>query len=286
MRLFSFTTALVIAALGFMYATPAQAAVLAYEGFDYPADDTIVGKTGGTGWGSNAWTTTGGDGPDVVVSGSLVSTNVTYNSASTGNHGQVGPGRRVARFLDTSVGGVFDSVGFLNGAGDIGVDGTTLYLSFMIQETVGNADGYYELVFNRNDLGDGGRIGGIGDDQAGANINLRTGGTHTSIIPRDTGVHLFVVKFDFLSGNDRVSVYADPTGSSEPGVPTTQVTLSDMSFDGLSFAAFVGDTVNKVDEIRIATTFAEAVGVPEPSTVALSFLAIGVAVARRSRRTA
>jgi uncharacterized protein (TIGR03382 family) len=47
---------------------PAQAAQTAYDGFDYTADEVVVGKNGGSGF-SNAWTFEGGSAYTVKADG-------------------------------------------------------------------------------------------------------------------------------------------------------------------------------------------------------------------------
>ena len=81
-------------------------------------------------------------------------------------------GQRDGRFLDTMPGGTFDTKGYLDASGNIGADGKTIYLSFL-QQPNGTAL-FYEFEFHRLDLGDPGRIGGVGNDRGGDNVNLRT----------------------------------------------------------------------------------------------------------------
>lgn len=47
------------------------------------------------------------------------------------------------------------------------------------------------------------------------------------------GVNVWV-KIDFLPGNDRVTVYQNPAGSTAPSNPTVSVTNTDVNFDWLS----------------------------------------------------
>src|SRR5690606_362242 len=105
---------------------------------------------------------------------------------------------------------------------------------------------FYEFEFHRDNLGDGGRIAGIGNDQPGDNVHLRApGNTHTLIGPGNTDVNFYVIRIDFKDGPDDVFVYRNPTGSVEPVTPTAVKTgVPDLSFNGISFGAWVnGRTV-------------------------------------------
>jgi hypothetical protein len=261
----------------------AHAAVLAYEGFDYTPGSQITGQSGGTGWGGSWIQQADAGGTEIISTGSLASVNSGYNAASAGNSATLNAGHRVARLLDTSAGGTFGAAGYLDGSSNIGADGTSLYLSFTLSETSGNNGGYYEVVFNRDDLGDGGRIAGVGDDLRFGTINLRTAGDQTPIMNRDTNVNLFVLRIDYAAGNDTVSVWANPTGSTL-GAPGLQVQNSDMSFDGISFAAFNDSNSIHVDELRFGTTADSVLPVPEPSALALLGLGAGAALTARRRR--
>jgi hypothetical protein len=253
--------------VAFCHSLPATADVLAYEGFAYTEGAEIEGGSGGSGWGAAWIEQASGGGSEVIAAGNLITGNPNFDAASQGNSATVIAGHRVGRLLDVSPAGPFGTLGYLDGNGNIGADGTTVYLSVVLSETSGNANGYFEFVFSRDNLGDPGRIGGIGDDLGTAAFNLRTGGTHSPLIARDTDVHRFVVRFDFLPGNDRVTVFADPTQLVEPPAGDVQVTHSDMSFDGFTFAAFNNGNILNVDEIRVTTSFAEAAiaGPPAPS---------------------
>ncbi len=235
---------------------------LAYEGFDYPvANGSLSGQNGGSGWAA-PWQTVDNGTADILAA-SLVapaSSPPDYNLRSTGRSARLPNGRRIGRSFDTSLTGSFGARGYIDGNGRIGKDGTTLYLSFLQQ-----ADGtslFYEFEFHRDNLGDPGRIAGIGNDQGGNNVNLRApGGTHTLIGTGNTGVNLYVVRIDFKAGNDDIRVYRNPASATEPGVPTlTKLAVTDMSFTGVSFGAFVNNRIVTHDEIRVGRSWAEVIG--------------------------
>jgi Immunoglobulin domain len=244
-----------------LFPSALQAAQMAYEGFDYPSGTgNLSTLNGGSGW-SGAWQTVNNGSAD-VVSGSMVAavnSPAGYDARSTGNSANLPAGRRVGRLLNTSNNGPFGSRGYRDANGRIGADGTTLYISFMQQPN--GTGSYYEFEFHRDNLGDGGRIGGIGNDQGGNNVNLRApNGTHTIVGPGSTGVNFYVVRIDFKAGNDDVYVYQNPTSATEPGAATlTRLAASDMSFNGVSFGAFIGTPARTVahDEVRFGQTWAD-----------------------------
>jgi hypothetical protein len=232
---------------------------MAYEGFDYPTGTgNLTGLSGGFGWNGN-WQTVNGVSADVAAASLAAgaSSPVGYDALSTGNNGNLPNGCRAGRFVDTSTNGPFGQRGYRDGNGRIGADGTTLYLSFM-QKPNGTTS-YYEFEFHRDNLGDPGRIGGIGNDQGGANVNLRApNGTHTFIGAGSTNVNFYVVRIDFKAGNDDVYVYQNPTSATEPTPTLTKLAAADMSFNGISFGAFVGSgrTVAH-DEVRFGQTWSD-----------------------------
>ncbi|HTI98794.1 MAG TPA: GH32 C-terminal domain-containing protein [Dongiaceae bacterium] len=242
------------------------AAPLAYEGFNYPAGAVLAGANGGSGW-SNGWVDVSGNLSETAVAGSLLAGGnapAGLDARSTGNSAHGANSSRCGRWLDRAPGGTFATAGLLDGAGHIGADGTTLYLSFLQQ--AGSPRQFYEFEFHRGDLGDPGRIGGIGNDLADATtVNFRAPNlTQTPLGWGNTNVNFYVVRIDFKPGNDDVYVYRNPTGAAEAdNAPVlTMLSVADMSFDGISLAAYLnGVTVNH-DEIRLGLTWASVLGDP------------------------
>lgn len=247
----------------------APGGLLAYEGFDYPvAGASLAGKVGGFGWG-DAWTQIDG-GTDNVVTGSLSPLLAPggYTARSTGNSVLLPNGRRDGRLLDTNPGSTFGAKGYLDDAGYIGATGKTLYLSFLQQAN--GASSFYELEFHRDNLGDQGRIAGIGNDQGGTKVNLRAPDTtHNAIGEGNTDVNLYVVRIDYKDGEDDIRVYRNPTSSTEPGTADlVETAQADMSFNGISFGAFGNGRTVAHDEIRLGETWASVTtgGTTTPAT--------------------
>ncbi|MCW1926501.1 immunoglobulin domain-containing protein [Luteolibacter arcticus] len=244
---------------GWLAPLGSQAAQMAYEGFDYSTGTgNLTGLSGGFGWNGN-WQTVNNGSADIVAASLAAgaSSPSGYDALSTGNSCLLPNDRRVGRLLNTSTNGPFGARGFRDGNGRIGADGTTLYLSFM--QRPNGTGSYYEFEFHRDNLGDGGRIGGIGNDQGGANVHLRApNGTHTFIGAGNTNVNFYVVRIDFKAGNDDVYVYQNPTSATEPAPTLMKLAAADMSFNGVSFGAFGGGgrTVAH-DEVRFGQTWTD-----------------------------
>jgi fructan beta-fructosidase len=235
---------------------------LAYEGFDYAAGSSnLTEGNGGSGW-EGAWQTVNNGSADVVAESLAAGVNSPqdFDSRSLGNRAHLPNDRRIGRKLDTGVNGPFATAGYLDGNGRIGADGSTLYLSFLQQPN--GTSYFYEFEFHRDNLGDPGRIAGIGNDRPGDNVMLRApGNTHTLIGPGSTTVNFYVVRIDFKAGNDNVRVYRNPTTATEPASATLSLpNAADMSFNGISFGAFVNGRTVAHDEVRFGRSWQEAIG--------------------------
>ena len=246
--------------------------ILAYEAFNYPVGGgDLIGQNSGIGW-SGAWgningssTVTSGS----ILSGSLIAGNhapVRYDSHSAGNAAFQPNGSRSGCFLDCSSNGNFAAHGLIDGNGNIGADGTTVYVSFLQQpNTTGQ---FYEFEFHRGDLGDAGRIAGIGNDVGDNHVHFRTevpaGGSSTfwDLGPGSTNANFYVVRIDFKAGNDDAYIYRNPTGSNESAnVPAATIPgAADLSFNGISFGAYLNNLMVAHDELRFGLTWADVVG--------------------------
>ncbi len=243
--------------------------LLAYEGFNYgQSSSDIGGANGGFGW-ADAWVNMAG-GSSQSYSNSLVAdanAPAGYDSHSLNGYLLVNNSSRKGRYLDCSATGTFAQHGYIDGNGNIGTDGTTLYISFLQQPS--STSPFYEFEFKRGDLGDDARIAGIGEDVGSGNndANLRiespAGGNSTfyDLGPGSTGTNFYVVRIDYHTGNDTVTVYRNPTSPTEPTTPTLVVpNIADMSFNGISFAAYLNSDTVSHDEVRMGMTWADVVG--------------------------
>jgi alpha-glucosidase len=232
--------------------------LLAYEGFSY-VPGAITNQFGGFGW-AGSWTNVAGNAMYIDLDSRIAGANgpAGLDARSQGNFLAGYGGSRVGRLLDCSAGGVFAQKGYLDSKGNLGADGKTLYISFLLQPAVTSS--FYEFEFHRGDYGDPGRIAGVGNDTGNATVNLRApAGAHTALGAGDTAVDFYVVRIDFKSGNDDVRVYRNPTSLAEPGTPTlTRLGVADMSFDRLCVGAW--NNYVALDEIRIGSSWADVLG--------------------------
>lgn len=186
--------------------------------------------------------------------------NTTGGEITSGNSG------RMYRLLDSSLAVNSSTVG-------------TLYLSWLFQsgqET--GATTYQMLDLYNGSTADANRTFTAGLTMNGGNTGNQydfgvTEAYTSTGIAANTGVHLFVVKFDFSAANlsDSVTLWLDPTLGA--GDPTGGITVSgkNLVWDRLAISDYDGNSANW-DEIRWGTSF-DAVTiapVPEPSTLALA----------------
>ena len=242
-----------------------NSSVFVYDGFNYAAG-AVDGTTqaGGIGW-NGPWQQVNGSGV-IITAGNLsggVKVPGGYDSRSIGNCVEVPSNAqtRSGRLFDCSATSELAKQGFIDGNGNVGANGKTVYLSFLQQAD--RTGGFYEMEFHRGNLSDPGRMGGIGNDAGGGNVNLRAPNNvnDRSLGAGNTAVNFYVVRIDYKAGNDDVFVYRNPTSLTEPATPTLTVSnVADMSFNGLSVAAYNGPDV-KHDEIRLGATWADAIGV-------------------------
>ncbi|MGC3956504.1 MAG: glycoside hydrolase family 32 protein [Verrucomicrobiota bacterium] len=241
--------------------------LLAYEGFDYGQKTSdIGGANGGLGW-AGAWVNANGNSSQSFSNSLVAGGNAPtgYDAHSLNGYLLNSSGSRKGRYLDCLANGPFAQHGYIDGNGNIGADGTTLYLSFVQKPSATTK--FYEFEIKRGDLGDGGRIGGIGNDTGDTRVHLRiqspAGGNSTfyDLGPGSTAESFYVMRIDYRSGNDTVRVYRNPTSATEPATPTLVVSnVADLSFSGISLAAYDNNITVAHDEIRVGKTWADVFG--------------------------
>lgn len=282
--------AAVITAFGVSIADASQ---IAYEPFNYLPGD-LNGGTATTASGfSGTWTRFIANSADRA---SIVSGSLSYPGLTTSANRFENVHNRLTEGLDTSIAGPFAA--YLDGSGNVGLDGTTLYLSLLLRQhpdpQVPNPNPvitYAAFELWRDDPGN--------DANRQASIDLWSGHGDTNywgtawsptnvaassapLTLGDTATHLFVMKIIFGVGdNDSIDIYADPSLGAEPGSPTGTISKINLSFDQLGTSIFAGqDNAITADEIRIGSSYADVV--PEPSTLLL--LAGGLALLSHRRR--
>ena len=245
-----------------------KASLIAYEGFDYTPGTVLDGLNGGTGF-AGAWHPGGFNASlhnnYVVAPGSL-----SYSSLpTTGNSIATGPVNSIAGLTrDLQV--------------PLGVSGTTVYMSFVLQPqgspNAGAFNGFFGLLFEQPIEPEvfmgkpgGGAIGDyVIEDRGGAR-------QYDSNLPVTPGQStLLVVKADFLSGADVFTLYVNPALSDLE--PLTGITKNDADSGLITGITIYSTGAFALDEIRIGTTWADVIGVqqsvPEsgPGLAVTSFL--------------
>lgn len=144
----------------------------------------------------------------------------------------------------------------------LGADNTTVYVSFLLQPRGTLNDGIFNGFFGLTLNGSLGNDLFIGKPGAGAMeqyvIENRGGAGQvpSGVDTRIGKTTLLVIKAHFMAGNDEFTLYTNPSvGRPEPAsnIVKTDVDLGTVSRIGIySTGAFT------IDEVRIATTFADA----------------------------
>lgn len=265
---------LIVASAANLLPTVAEAALLAYDGFDYaPAGSDLLGNSGGFGF-STPWRPGGFN--------ASINTNYDLQSGSLPSGGLVTSGNRVSTNAVTAIAGLTRD--FLT---PLGVPGTTRYASFLLrpegQLHGGVFNGFFGVVLEQPvepELFVGKPGGGAIDryvlEDRGGSLQVSSG------VPTVVGETVFLVlKAEFIAGNDQFTLFMNPVpGAPEPATGTVKNNSNAGTVAGLtiySTGAF------SIDELRLGETFADVTpAVPEPATVLLAlWSAVAVIGARR-----
>jgi hypothetical protein len=253
----------VFAAVALIAAAPTQteAALIAYDGFDYTADTNLAGSNGGTGW-SGAWS----GGSHKVTTNSL-----TYGSLQTS-------GQRVSLQGQATFSEPNRAFGSAPATGH-------LFVSWVNDATNGTN-------FNTLRLQNGSNravvVGNHFNEGSGGNWSIYSGGasfTNLAVSSKPvSGIQLVVVDLDL--DTNTANLYIDPASLSggAPATPDATFTFGSSLFTNtLQFGqgANAGGGAG-FDELRVGTTFADVTPVPEPA--ALVSLTGGAALLGMLRR--
>lgn len=249
-----------------------HAEVFAYETFRYEAGEIIGIPNSSLGF-TGPWTNAGGDSGRMSVeplSLAFAGTDAALQSGSGMFQVRVPnfDGARAGCFLDMDPNGVFSE--YINAEGTIGKPGQSIYLSFLMKSTATNP--FFAFELKDGDLGDGGARLYIGNDMGGSDLQVcayRNKDTSAANLGREfqwlgaatTGTELYVVRIDFGTTGDNVTVYRNPSLDAEPVKSPDLVNSRFLDFDGISMCVWEGPAgrVGQFDEVCIASTYADVV---------------------------
>lgn len=274
--------------LPLLAACPLQAAVIAYDNFDYTAGQNLSGLSGGAGF-TTDWLIRNPSNATGTVITSTAGITVTPNHPTPG----AGNGTYAVRGLPSLTTG-------------------TYYFSFLV-DNVNDQSRFtaFSLVYNSNMAGNptgGSELAYIGQANSATTWNINSSATGiTRTFPDDhpasdrdsrPGIApvLMVLKLEFdynIDGHERLSLFIDPDlNAAEPAAP--HIISTGWNFANGINAIWAGsgfsnssDSPNTVittyDDIRITTDWASLSTVPEPTRAVLLVSAFALLLIRRKR---
>lgn len=223
------------------------------EGFstiDYPAS-SLAGASPYTAAFDGAWQTSAGTGS--VVPGNLTYTG--YGNAGE-NHVELA-GTDTAVLWRSLVEGNNDPLGnYMDASYNVGASFnlSPLYFAFLVKVD-GSTPPAATLSFYKDGITSNDRQFRI----ANSSTNFQAVAGNASpinLLASNANTNLFVIKIQFLSGNDTISIFQNPAvGGSEPS-PTAQITNFNLSFDRIGLTRFTGNGTAAFDELRFGTSWA------------------------------
>lgn len=261
-----------VAVLFFGVIGQSGAKVCAYETFRYEAGGIIGVPNSALGF-TGTWINAGGNSSQSTVEASSLSF-AGVDSALQSESGMLQiiipsfDGSRAGCFLDMDPNGVF--AGYINAQGTIGKPGQTIYLSFLMKTSATNP--FFAFELKEADLGDGGARLYVGNDMGGSDLQVcayRNKDTSPANLGKEfqwlgaatTDTELYVIRIDFGTTGDDVTVYRNPSLAAEPIMAPHLAGSRFLDFDGISMCVWVdpGGRTGQFDEICIASTYADVV---------------------------
>jgi hypothetical protein len=269
---------IVVAAYPSFVPISAFGSVLAYEDFAYPAGANLLDQDGGFGF-SSAW----------YGSSSTTNYTIASNSLSSPTPPELmTQGNRVAGAAIPSNATVSAWMQ-RNLTTPLGAPGTTSYVSMLLEPEgtpfTGGFGGFAALSLVQTfgsvefDFGlpgvDQSGGGSYGEESLGG-----SGRVESDVAPVAGSPVLLVVEANFNinpSLPDTFTLFVDPT----PGAPQPESTLvkQDLNLTTINEIAIRSGGAFDIDEIRIGTTFADVVPVPEPSCMVLFGIGLAALIA-------
>ena len=216
--------------------------LIAYEGFDYPtATRTLAGCEGGTGF-VGPWKSGGFNSSDHghLSIAETLSTNIGLEST----------GHAVLARALKNLGGMTRTL-----ATPFGEPGSTTYFSLLIEPGTDFGEGIYGGFFGLTLEPKGNQALHVGSSNKSTGMETRggTGGVYSGEVPSKSTTMLLVVKCEFKDGNDKFTLYINPTpGRTEPN---SGLVKSDLDLPQVRALTIYSTGSFLLDEIRIGRTF-------------------------------
>lgn len=256
-------------ACGVLSVQTSKASLLAYEGFDYTAGNSVVGQSGGTGWNSS-W---GGNGTTQAL---VSSTEITYSLNGT----TLGGGNSMV-FNNNATSPILQRDVFAS----LSTSGQDYFLSFIFQTQgagTNNSTFFSWQAKDDNPQVNVGNIGVVSNAAAGARINTDTTNV-SATVTNDTTYFMVIAFTGWSEANSRyqeTKVWLNPEiddeNTSDPTIVASQTTANASDgapgFLGLWVRATAFDGVDEAvyfDDIRVGTTWSSVTAVPEPGEYAV-----------------
>ena len=252
--------------------TPARAVLDDYDPFGY-SDPALAGQNGGTGW-NGAWFTTTSAQPN-----SLSNDNVSLSYPVPFEAPFTTPVTSGGRVLTGGASAIASTSRMMAQTAPLNVDGTTRYVSALFRKNSANAGGVTtdSILLEFVDSA-GNRRWGVGIEGTGDHPWLNANGSTSAGGPAVTVGDTYFMVAKIISsgaGQDQAFLKVFGTGYGTQ-VPVAEPTSWDATLSETTAAildrirvridpANTGSTPGEVDEIRIATTWAEAVGQVVPA---------------------
>lgn len=259
---------------------------IAYDSFGYSTGESLNGQNGGSGW-SAGWSDRESPAADSLTTGS----GLTYGNLVVGGNGAFTDGASTQlnyRYIDTSGSSIAATNGLLNGNSELGVDGTTIWISYLIRRDAATANdtNFFGIsLYKAGDVDAGIMAPRTPTSSDGGAWMLSTStreSTGVSIVDDET--YFFAVKVEFTPGNDLVSLYVDPDLTlADPGAANASLSIVGLEFSGFRIAGVSGANYS-VDEFRMGTTYSDvSPTIPEPGlwAVLAGVLSLGLVAWRR-----
>jgi len=247
----------------------ARAALIAYDGFNYVRNQTVVGQGGGTGWNGSTYQINSGNSANSYIEESDMTTSFPtlgisgdqlHLNGTTAPGGNEGVYRNLATTYSTA--------------------GNIYWFSVLLQVDTSTGASYAGIsLFSSNTehffYGQRNVSSFWGMEQHAGS------GANSTVSAFNSANGLLVVELNGI--NHTASLYVNPTslGGNAPTTANATLTFSDFSFDRIR--AQTGIENLDVDELRFGTTFANVTPVPEPRTALLVLMTAALAARPRKR---